>query len=295
MIEVKKNMICCVVVTFNPDAVLLRLIESIENQVDKIIVVDNCSESSNLTALKSLSNNNVLLIYNEANFGIAKALNQGVIQAKEMGYDWVITFDQDSKPFSNLVEILCNVYALYPNKQAIGAIGINMLKANGATYYRASNADAYIEKDYLITSGCLLSVEAFTLIGGFREDLFIDNVDLEYSLRLKKFGRKLLISGECGMHHDPGNPKSRTAFGIKFISSNHNGFRRYYMARNHLILSKKYYYREPYFIAKMTYFFLLSFFQMVVVDDDKASKVLSSIKGVIDGVFYSSSREKYST
>lgn len=294
MIELKVNMICCVVVTFNPEAALLGLIKCIEDQVDKIIIVDNNSGSSGLDILKKIGSNNKLLVYNEANLGIAKALNQGVIQAREMGYNWVITFDQDSKPFSNLLQILSNVYALYPHKQDIGAIGINILKTNGVTYYRPSSSDAYLEKDYLITSGCLLSVEAFTLIGGFREDLFIDNVDLEYSLRLKKYGKKLLISSECGMYHDPGRPKSQTVFGIKITSSNHNSFRRYYMARNHLILSKSYYYREPYFIAKSTYFFLLSLLQMVVVDDNKLSKIFSSIKGIVDGAFYSSNRVKYS-
>jgi len=287
MIEVKKNMVCCVVVTFNPDTALLDLIKTIEKQVDKIIIVDNNSGRDGLDALRKLDNNNNIFIYNEENFGIAKALNQGVGKAQEMEYNWVITFDQDSKLFSNLVQILCNVHALYPNKQDIGAIGINILKENGSKSYRVSSTDAYLEKDYLITSGCLLSVEAFALIGGFREDFFIDNVDLEYSLRLRKYGKKLLISSECGMYHDPGAPKSRTVFGIKFVSSNHNSFRRYYMARNHILLCRGYLFQNPYFITKATFFFVIALVRMVLVDDDRVPKIISSIKGLIDGFLYS--------
>lgn len=289
-----REQICCVIISYNPTNLLLELVSIIEAQVAKIVIVDNKSDSKGRDIISKISNNSkVSIIWNDGNYGIAKALNQGVMQAIEMRYDWVITLDQDTKPFNNMVDIICNVYDKYEYKNNIGAIGANILSSNASKQYRVSNDSLYSERDYLITSGCLLSLESFVLVGGFREDLFIDNVDLEYCLRLKKIGKVILISSECGMYHAPGAPKSLFFSGIKIVSSNHNSIRRYYMARNHMLLCRSYLFRNPFFIAKTSFFFILSLIQMLLVDDDKISKAISSMRGIVDGVLYSQKKAQY--
>jgi len=284
-----KNKICCLIITYNPDSVLYELLNDIKNQVGKIIIVDNSTEQLTLNKLIQISKLlDVNVVLNNENVGIAKALNQGVKIAKEMGYNWVLTFDQDSKPYSNIIETITNAYNSYPEKSKIGAIGVNAIKKDSEIYYKISNQKKYFEKDYLITAGCLLSIETFNKIGGFREDFFIDNVDLEYSLRLKKNGKVSLITTECGMEHEAGNSKYKKWLGINISSSNHNSFRRYYMARNHVILSKEYFFCFPYFILKLNYFFFLSLFKILFVEDDKGKKIIASLKGLKDGFLYRS-------
>ena len=289
--KIKSNKVCCLIITYNPEKGLLKQVKILEEQVDKVIIVDNNSTGNSLEIIHEIEKNNkLILLRNNENFGIAKALNQGILQAIKMKYDWVITFDQDSMPFDNIFNIISEVYELYPDKNKIGAIGVNFSGTNKDSYYSFSNNQKYIEKEYLITSGCLLSINAFSEIGGFREDFFIDNVDIEYSLRLRKNGKVCLITKDWGMQHKAGDPKIKKLGFLKIVSTNHNSFRRYYMARNHIILSKEYFIRFPYFIAKLNYFFILSLLKIVFSEDDKKNKIINSLKGVNDGLFYQSNK-----
>jgi len=279
--------ICCVIITYNPNDNLLSTINIMGNQVGKIIIVDNDSEDQSLvTIANSMKKNAVCLLQNKQNEGIAKALNQGIRLAGEMGFDWVITFDQDTKPFNNIIATISEVYTLYPDKQKIGAIGANFSNANSGWHCHIKDQKKYCERDYLITSGCLLSMNAFYEIGGFREDFFIDNVDLEYSLRLKRYGKISLITKKSGMNHQVGNPKTKRFFGFNMVSSNHNSHRRYFMARNHIILSKEYLFKNPYFITKTNFFFILSLFQILLLENNRKTKILASLKGIINGFLY---------
>ena len=283
------HQICCLIVTYNPDDRLLNIINIIECQVGKTIIVDNNSEGKSAAILSHIAEiDKVFLLRNKVNGGIAKALNQGVRMASQMGYEWVLTFDQDTTPFHDIIESISEVYALYPEKQKIGAIGVNFSSEYSGDYYQFNTNKMYHERDYLITSGCLLSIKAFSEIGGFREDLFIDNVDLEYSLRLKEYGKVSIITKKWGMRHKAGDPKTIKFFGISMVSSNHSSLRRYYMARNHIILSKEYMFRNPYFILKLNIFFLLSLISILLAEDNKIPKLSASFKGMLDGVHYSS-------
>ena len=79
---------------------LFELISTISNQVNYIIIVDN--NSSDQLIFKKLEFEKTYIIFNNQNFGIAKALNQGIKKAITLDCDWVITFDQDSKPKTNI-------------------------------------------------------------------------------------------------------------------------------------------------------------------------------------------------
>lgn len=288
-----KEKICCLVITYNSSD-LLNLINNIKEQVDKIIIIDNNSDFETQKDLIKLSKEyNIRLIFSKENIGIAGALNRGITEARKFEYEWVITFDQDSIPFINIVELISEVYNLYTNKNDIGAIGVNFPMVNEQSYFNFSKTKRYRKKDYLITSGCLLSLNTLFSIGGFREDLFIDNVDLEYSLRLRKNNKVSLITQEWGMFHKVGDPKRKKIGPIYVSTSNHNWKRRYYMARNHVILCKEYFLYFPYFILKLNFFFFLSLFQILFLECDRRNKIRNSFQGIVDGMFYSKSKRKY--
>jgi rhamnosyltransferase len=288
----RKN-ICCVIITYNPTGIFLKLADAIKNQVDCLIIVDNCSEGESLEIILPFADNNkVHLIRNDQNLGIAKALNQGVLLADELKYKWAITFDQDTQPFDNIIGTISEVYSLYHVKIRIGAIGVNFSNENSSSNYRRNDNEKFREKDYLITSGCLISIAAFNEIGGFREDFFIDNVDLEYSLRLRKYNWISLMAKKPGMSHMPGAPRIKLFLGFKVISSNHNVIRRYYMARNHTLLTKEYLFTFPYFIIKLNYFFFLSIFQLIIADDNRKEKIFACLRGLKDGILYPSRLKK---
>ena len=59
--------------------------------------------------------------------------NQGVARAIVLGYEWVISFDQDSWIHSDLVTVLIEIYHLQRNTEMIGIIGCNFEDENTRT------------------------------------------------------------------------------------------------------------------------------------------------------------------
>lgn len=282
------NSICCLIITYNPDQILLGLIDVIHRQVGRIIIVDNNSSKEGLDIIaKGNEKYNFQIIRNTQNYGIAKALNQGLEEARNSNFDYVLTFDQDSTPFENIVSVIREVYNSYNNKAEIGAIGVSYVSGKSEKLVEGNKNQLYFEKDYLITSGCMISVDAFFKIGGFREDFFIDNVDIEYSLRLKKNGKKSLIATKPGMIHKAGDPLIKKILGISITSSNHSSFRRYFMSRNHIIVTRDYFLTDTYFILKLNFFFILSIIKIIVVEKDVKSKLKRSYRGFKDAFNYS--------
>ena len=285
--QIYKDDICCIIITFNPNDELIKLLNIIDTQVSKIIIVDNFSEKENFKIIRNLIQyKKIQLIKNNSNYGIAKALNQGVLFAKQLGYDWAITFDQDTIPFNDIVKTLIDTYYEIPNKNIIGAIGVNSVDINNNLYYNIKAKTNYSIKKYLITSGTLLSLNVFFEIGGFSEDLFIDNVDIDYSLRINLIGKHSYITHKCGMLHKPGNSISKKIFGIELESSNHNALRKYYMSRNNFILTKKFIFQEPYFIIKMNFFYIISLLKTIIIEKNRKNKIRCIMKGIFDGVLY---------
>lgn len=96
-----KKEILAVIVSYNPDDRIIRCYNSIKKQADKVIIVDNFSqEEKSKQYLKQLSTE-AEIIYNDSNYGIAKALNQVAKYAMVNNYKWLLTADQDSEFLPN--------------------------------------------------------------------------------------------------------------------------------------------------------------------------------------------------
>lgn len=269
-----------VIVTYNPDNRLCISINAIKKIFESIVIIDN---NSVIDVKLLVNDNNIHFIRNINNLGIAKALNIGAEYAISKGALWLLMLDQDTIPRSDILEIFTSLYVLYPNQVQIGQMGVSFPNL----YTKKS---PYKNVNVLITSGTLLSLTAFKEAGNFREDFFIDSVDFEYSLRLKKKGYVNLQSPETAIDHRLGNIKEKKYLGLSIKSSNHPPQRRYYMARNHLIISLQYFLSFPFWVLKKNYFFLLSIIEIILIDDQKLTKIKKTFLGIRDGLFYRTPR-----
>lgn len=273
-------MVIAGIVLFNPAILRLKLnIEGVYNQVDKIVLIDNGSE--NINEIEALISNyyNCVLILNEINKGIATALNQIVCWAKEIGAKWVLTLDQDSICYENLIEN----YLRYTNEKDVALMTCIIQDRN----FKLKNDEEHAgEKEYIkscITSGSFLNVEACLKIGGFDEALFIDKVDTDICLRLVISGFKILRINFNGLLHEVGNGTSvKNIFGKEVVVFNHSPFRCYYIIRNQIYFARKHKafisnYLKTYFAAYNRILIFLLF------ETDKFKKVKVGFKGLIDG------------
>lgn len=269
--------ICAGIVLFNPEIERLREnIEHIRKQVSLLILVDN--GSSNLEEVKSLiwKLPDIILLENGKNLGIGQALNCILRKAQKDNYDWVLTLDQDSVTSYGIINAYREFLENCSDKN-IGCLTCNIVDRNFSLEKRKTG---FQEIDYCITSGSLMNIDMTLKVGGFDESMFIDKVDCDVCINLKKHGYKIVRVDYDGLLHEIGHAKQINLGFRKWELYNHSSFRRYYMCRNASYLLKKY---HDMYVFKM---FLKEIFQFILVllfEEDKKEKAGKSIKGFFDG------------
>lgn len=267
------------IVLFNPEIERLNQnIEAIFNQVDDVVLIDN--GSSNLREVKESITHEVHYVVNEKNVGIAKALNEGFEYAIENGFDWVLTLDQDSVSDKNLIE----VYKKYLHLPDIGMLTCNFVDRNADTHLEEEKNEEYYTVSRCITSASFCNVEAYKKSGGFDDELFIDFVDFDYSLKMYLNGFKIYRINYDGLLHEIGHSRVYHFLGLRFVSSNHSPFRQYYMARNPIILAKRY--PDYYKIKDRIGIELSHLFVIIAFENNKWKKLKRRCAGIRDGLKY---------
>jgi rhamnosyltransferase len=86
----------------------------------------------------------------------------------------------------------------------------------------------------------LLPISVVDVVGGFWEALFVDGVDTEFCLRLRRSGFAVLRGCRPLMRHRIGASQPRRVLGRVLQCNNHPPSRRYYVARNRIHLARRY-------------------------------------------------------
>lgn len=272
------------IVTYNPDIERLREnIDSIINQVEQVILVDN--GSNNVIEIEEIlaENSELQLLKNGGNIGIAAALNKIGDYAVQENFDFFYTLDQDSVSFPNSISEMLK-YNELPN---IGLLN---------TYHKDRNFDKEIgklklwENPCMITSGTLMPTKIFEKNYRYDERLFIDKVDYDIDISLMDAGFKLYQVPVYGLLHEVGAVDTKRLMGRQILVYNHSSIRRYYISRNTVLLIKKH------GIRKITIKFLVDdivkTFLTILYEENKVKKLVQTYKGYRDGIKYKDSWKK---
>lgn len=227
---------CAGVVTFQPDIIRLEQnLESVTQQVAQVYIIDNHSENIRSIHRLAATYRNVIIIENNDNYGIAKALNQMSKQALCDGFSWILTLDQDSVIPDNLIETITP----YIKDYSIGIICPAVYYEGWNKTLKGNNEAEYIKA--CMTSASLTRLEAWNRVGGYREDYFIDFVDNEFCMKLELNGYRILRVNGCIMKHQLGIMREFRIFGKSRIRlSVHSPQRFYYMVRNNRVFISDY-------------------------------------------------------
>ena len=282
---------CAIIVTYHPTDEIVENIEVLDSQVDKIIIVDNGSGVTTKNLLDNLAkrHSKANVIFLEDNLGIAAALNIGVKKAKADGYQWVITFDQDSQVTPLMIDTMLRAYDAYPNKEMVASLSPRYKnKENGevcsSTFTSASCASLpYAETLEVMTSGNLVKLSVFDTVGYFNEALFIDSVDIEHCLRCVSQGYKILEVKNAILLHSAGFPSWHKLFWKRVITSNHFPLRRYYITRNSIYVYKKFILKQPIWVIISFCKFLKRLILMIIFENERNKKLSATFWGVLDG------------
>lgn len=278
------NSVCAIVVSYFPDSEFESRIRELLPQVAQVVIVDNTPNDSGVPFFSKWLHDNtqVHLIENRANRGISFALNQGLEHAVRGGYQWILTLDQDTQCYPDMVASLIEVSQACKSKLAV--IGSNYLDPrNQQSKAPAGGAEGFLEQITVITSGSLIDAGIAKAVGGFREDYFIDQVDHEFCLRMRSLGHKVVISRKPVMNHSVGATGGVCLpwFGVM---PNHPPVRKYYIARNAVVTLSDYWRHEPVWCLRRLTKLLLGLGLMAVFEDQRLCKVRAFSNGIVDGL-----------
>ena len=184
--------VCAVVVSFHPEAEVAENLRALRGQVQGLVVVDNGSGADEVGmlqgALAELAGEvETGLIENGMNVGIAAALNRGVQWAMARGYGWVLLFDQDSAATPGYVASMLEGFAASRFGERLAILVPKYVDRRFGSVLEAPRGKTE-GLEAATTSGSLMPVTVFERAGWFAEELFIDGVDYEYSLRVRRLG-----------------------------------------------------------------------------------------------------------
>lgn len=268
-------MIAGVVVLYNPNKNVQEYINSYLNQLANLYVVDN-SEKPNENLKKIFSENKkVDYIFNNNNLGIAYALNIAVEEAIKAGYSFLLTMDQDSY-FEN--ESLNNLISRINDKNLVG---IYSPFHKNRFFTNPPQTEALEEVSDVMTSGNILNLSIVQKVGKFKADYFIDYVDIEYCLRLRKNGYKIVRVNNSFLIHNEANLSKKKFLGITVYPQNHSAARWYYKIRNYFYLKKEYcnIFKEYFVVEKKIV--RNNIIKVLLFEKDKINKINMILKGYI--------------
>lgn len=248
MMQLHEPGVVAVVVTYQPALNILgQLLDALVPQVASVVIVDNGSHFD-LAAWNSERNSGAVeLLRLGENRGVASAQNAGVQWARSRGAGFVLLMDQDSIPATDMVKKLASSISERPFPAAAGPRYLDARQDNPPPFLRVRGLrversgcpaeESVVPVDYLIASGCLIPMPVLDTVGGMRDDLFIDYVDIEWGLRARHHGFQSYGVCSARMQHSLGDEP--VSFFGKSIPV-HSPLRHYYHFRNAVLL-----YKEP--------------------------------------------------
>lgn len=246
----KKNYLikstCAIVVVYKPNLKDFKknYLQLVRN-FTKVIVVINDESLPYL----GLDDEKSFVINNRNNFGLAKALNQGIRLAQKKSFKLAAFFDQDSlipddynkKMLSNIdlfnkkephlnVAVYGSPYVIKKTNKKSQVKNVGILRF---ITKNTSHDNFYDFPSWVITSGSYIPLKVFDSLDNFDENLFIDYIDIEWCLRAHKYGYCCVLFNNINFVHDLGD--SFITFAGRYLYT-HSPLRVYYSSRNSFYL-----------------------------------------------------------
>ena len=243
------NSVAAVVVTYNRLNELKKNLEMLQRQSripDVIYVIDNASTDETSKYLSDLSKQNGRIRHYllEKNVGGAGGFSYGLEKACRDGYDWVWLMDDDGRPQNK--ETLNNLMRVACNESNFSLINCNVL-CNGdelsfkiGTPYltlqeqRENIPDGVIENCACVFNGSLIGKSVYEKIGTIKKEYFIRGDEVEYLMRCRNNGVKVLTVIDSLYYHPQTEYAHLSFLGKKFDYECMAIWKQFFLIRNYV-------------------------------------------------------------
>lgn len=263
-----------VVVLYNPDQKVINNINSYIDELDALYLVDNSSADNSTLFM----NEKVEYIPLQKNTGIAHALNVGAKKAIDHNFHYLLTMDQDSMFEKDALKNMKSIIDADDEKDQVGIY---------SPFHKTAISEPVPEELFtsplvVMTSGNIINLDIYKCVEGFKEWMFIDCVDFEYGLNVRKHGYTIKQINTVFLDHELGDYEIKHVFNKKIFCDNHSALRRYYIVRNSFYLYDMYHNDYPDYCQAVVKQAKQSFFYATVFEKHEFKKLIYMIRGYID-------------
>ena len=278
--------IAAVATAYHPDDRLTAVVESALESCSTVIVVDNTPGTEPTVADKLAGlgtgggSGGVKVLRPGANLGLAAALNLGLAELPEDA-EAVLLLDQDSALPGDVVTAL----AAYLDDPTIGIAAPTPWDAAHDSSYDnlAALRSEVADRTDVITSGMLIRRSALARVGRFREDFFVDFVDIDFCLRLRRAGLRIVQDQRLKLPHSLGDRRPHRLGPLRVQVVHYPAWRLYWIARGAATLLRENLRRDPLWSAKAV-LFLASWTWRTAVFEDSSNHSAALLRGMRDGL-----------
>ena len=274
--------IVAVATAYHPDDRLTAVVESALETCTHVVVVDN-TPGAEPTVADKISDPRVKVLRSGQNVGLAAALNLGIRELPaDADADAVLFLDQDSVLPKDVVTAL----AAYLDDPTIGIAAPTPWDAAHDSSYdtlAALRSDVADRTD-VITSGMLIRRSALDRTGSFREDFFVDFVDIDFCLRLRRAGLRIVQDQRLKLPHSLGNRRVHRLGPLRIQIVHYSVWRLYWIARGASTLLRENVVRDPVWSLKAVLFLASWTWRTAAFEDSRVRHVAALARGMRDGL-----------
>ena len=281
--------VCAVVVTRRPGPDCVNNLAALAPQVRELLILDNGSTAAAFEPVEAAALQlGARIVRFGLDLGTGAALNFALESARQQGFQWLATFDQDTRASAAMLARMLRLLHAYPERSQVALVAPAQVEdfpgrtPGGAKPAGPTPAARWQLLPFAVTSGTLVNVEAASRVGGFDASLFIDYVDEDFCLRLRRSGYQILEASEVRMlspatgmlgGHFPGQPSHRAPASSE---------RRYYMTRNRVLLWRRYGSFDRPWLERDVRDFLSEIVAVVRFEKDLPGKLWMVARGLFD-------------
>lgn len=276
------------VTAYHPDERLAAVVEAALASCATVIVADNTPGDAPSLAEK-LSDPRVRVLRSGSNRGLAGALNLGLDQLPEDA-DAVLFLDQDSVLSAELVQGLSAHLA----DPSIGVVGPTPVDAQtGGRYERGADRHAALDdRPSIITSGMLVRRSCLEAVPRFREEFFVDCVDSDFCLRVRRAGSRVVRDAALLLPHSIGSGRDHRLGPLTVRVLHYPAWRHYWIARNGIVLSREFGAKERSFVLMNALFMARWLVVTALFDERRRTSVPAVLQGLAHGLTGRVSRKR---
>lgn len=282
-----------VTVLYNGIEVLEGFFESLSKQIYTnyvLYVIDNSPNDDALNEAKKLSNTYAIpveFINNNANLGVAKGNNQGILKALEEQCDYILLLNNDIEFPEETISVMVD-YAqtkrepivvpkiYYYGTTKLWMAGGEVLEYSALTPLRGNQEEDIGQYDnieyigFAPTCFMLLSCEVFQKVGTMDEKYFVYYDDTDFLYRAKSMGYKIVYLPQAIVHHKVSisTGGANSLFSIYYTNRN----RLYFIGKNFSSLPK---------ISSLIYFYVTRMIKYIQYESKERKEL---IRALYDGL-----------